>query len=89
MAENLRRANTTGLHGVVWDKDRQKWRAQIRIDGRKTNLGRFNTAEEAAAAHDRAAIAAFGEFAHLNGHSANRDPAGVPATAPTEEVQGR
>lgn len=61
-----KRLNTTGLIGVVWDKSRGKWRAQIRINGRKTNLGRFATREEAARAHDEAAIRAFGEFAQLN-----------------------
>jgi hypothetical protein len=60
------RRNTSGLIGVVWDKSRSKWRAQIRISGRKTNLGRFESREEAARAHDAAAVAEFGRFATLN-----------------------
>lgn len=84
---SLRGNNTSGLMGVVWDKARSKWRAQIRINGRKTNLGRFHSAEEAAAAHDRAARAMFGEFAHLN--AANTNSAGLPAPAEAGEVQGR
>lgn len=81
--QGIRVSNSTGLHGVVWDKERGKWRAQIRIGGKKTNLGRFSTAEEAAAAHDRAALAEFGEFAHLNRHASNPDAEGVPPASST------
>lgn len=68
-----RRRNTSGFIGVTFDKARDKWRAQIRIDGRKVNLGRFSDPVEAAKAHDDAARKAFGEFAELNfgGASAN------------------
>lgn len=58
--------NTTGFVGVVWDKSRNKWRAQIRIGGKKTNLGRFDKVEDAIRRHDIAAIEAFGEFASTN-----------------------
>lgn len=80
--QDLRTNNRTGLKGVYWDKSRNKWHAQIRIDGRKTNLGRFDTAAEAAAAHDKAALRAFGEFAHLNGeHAQYPDTPRIPASA--------
>ena len=57
--------NTSGHPGVVWDKTRGKWRAQIRLGGKKTNLGRFLTFEEAKAAHDIAAKQEFGAFANV------------------------
>jgi len=63
---SLKTSNTTGCQGVVWDKARGKWRVQIRIDGRKTNLGRFECVDEAIHVHDTAALKAFGEFANLN-----------------------
>lgn len=59
----LRSNNKSGVAGVVWDADRNKWRAQLRVDGRKTNLGRFDTIDEAAAVVRAAAVAQWGEFA--------------------------
>lgn len=54
------------IKGVTFDANRsKKWRAQIRIKGRKTNLGRYYTMEEAAEAYKQAAIQYHGEFACL------------------------
>jgi len=39
--------NTSGFLGVGWHKQRKKWYAEIRLNGRKKHLGLFNTAEEA------------------------------------------
>ncbi len=64
--ELLRADNTSGYKGVVWDKDRNKWRAQISINNKQTNLGRFDCKYEAARAYNEAAIEHFGEFACLN-----------------------
>lgn len=64
--EGLRSNNTSGFKGVTLDVQSGLWRAQIRLHGKKTNLGRFVTKEEAAAAHDEAARKSFGEFALTN-----------------------
>jgi hypothetical protein len=37
--------------GYTWDKSRQKWRAQINVNGKVKNLGRFNTEDEARQAY--------------------------------------
>lgn len=56
------RLGTSGVKGVTWDKARQKWRAQLRVNGRKTNLGRFDTCEEAAAKVEEVARAQWGDY---------------------------
>lgn len=62
--------NTSGFRGVSFHKELRKWQAQI--SGKSTAvpstyLGVFDTAEEAAAAYDAAALALYGEFAQTNG----------------------
>ena len=51
---NLYSTNTTGYRGVY--KNRNRFRAQIQIDGVCHHLGNFDTRKEAAIAFDRAAI---------------------------------
>lgn len=71
-SRNQRRAlnNTSGFKGVHWEQDRGKWHSSIGFtqDGRLRHifLGRFDNAEEAAIAYDRAALKYFGEYACLN-----------------------
>ncbi len=48
--------------GVAWHKASQKWMAQIRVRGRRTYLGLFDSEVEAGAAYRVAAVAARGEF---------------------------
>ena len=52
--------------GVSWNIPTKKWMAQITIDYKAKNIGRFNTETEAARAYNKAAIGTFGEFARLN-----------------------
>lgn len=67
-AQNRRRAvtNRSGYRGVHWAKYDRKWKATIRVSGRKQHLGYFVSAEDAARAYDQAALRFFGEFASLN-----------------------
>lgn len=53
--------------GVFWNKEREKWEAQIRIAKRIHHLGRFSSEEAAGRRYDEAAILNFGEFAVTNG----------------------
>lgn len=58
--------NTSGYRGVVFDKQKWKWKAQIKVDYSCIFLGRFYSKEEAALAYNKAALKYFGEFAVLN-----------------------
>ncbi len=59
--------NTSGCKGVSWDKSCGKWKAQISFRGKRINLGRFRSLNEAACRYDSAATELFGEFARPNG----------------------
>lgn len=58
--------NTSGYKGVTWNKEREKWVAQIKVNGKLIRLGRFSKIEDAAHAYDQAAKKYFGEFARTN-----------------------
>lgn len=58
----ISKRNTSGIKGVVWDKERKKWLAQIKFKGKKYFLGRFNNIEEARKVRERAEEKIFGDF---------------------------
>lgn len=58
--------NTSGYKGVTWDKERQKWLAQIRAYKRQYFLGRFTDPIAAARAYDAKCRELHGAFAVLN-----------------------
>jgi len=60
------RHNTSGFRGVSKNSRSGKWHAQIKINGKQTYLGRFDTPEDAARRYDRAALEHFKEFARIN-----------------------
>jgi len=62
----IRTTNKSGYCGVTFDKDRGKWFASIRINGKTKGLGRFETPKEAALEWNRVALESRGEFARLN-----------------------
>ena len=68
--ENMRnyrlpKSNTSGLKGACWCAQTGRWQSNIRINGRATHLGRFDTAEEAHVAYCMAAIEHHGDFAGI------------------------
>ncbi len=61
-----RKDNTSGYKGVYYDKERDKWCANIHFEHKAIFLGRFDTPKDAAYAYDAAAKELHGEFAQLN-----------------------
>lgn len=57
---------TSKFRGVCWCEGRQKWIAQIKLNGKHFNLGRFSSEEDAARAYDAKARELFGEYASPN-----------------------
>lgn len=62
----IRRSNTSGSTGVYFDKRRGQWVAEIKCEGRKHFLGRFDTIELAEAARKCAEDELFGNHSFAN-----------------------
>jgi hypothetical protein len=57
--------NTSGFKGVTFNKREGRWRAKISHDGKRINIGTYDTAELASAAYEGAARALFGAYARI------------------------
>ncbi len=55
--------NTSGFRGVHWDKRFSKWKASIKVCGKRHNLGSFDSKEDAIAARLAASARLHGPFA--------------------------
>jgi hypothetical protein len=60
----MRKDNLSGAKGVSWHPQSGKWRASIKVDGRRKSLGLHGDIASAAEAYTVAAKANFGEFAY-------------------------
>ncbi len=58
--------NKFGYKGVSFQKEKEKYRAYIKINGHQKHLGYFKTKEEAALAYNEKAKNYHGEYARLN-----------------------
>jgi len=62
--KNKPQRNTSSVKGVHFNKQKNKWRALIRIDGILIHLGYYNTIEEAKQARLKKVNEVFGGFVH-------------------------
>lgn len=58
----LRSTNKSGVKGVFWNKDRNKWEAYITVHGKKINLGRHLNKDDAILVRKNAEFQYFGSF---------------------------
>lgn len=61
--QRLSKNNKSGLKGVCWENWSGRWLAQIMVQRRRINLGRFDDKHEAHMAYCAAAIRYFGAYA--------------------------
>lgn len=61
-ARTVRRSNTSGVPGVDWMTEKQRWRATICFKGRRRYLGSYVNFEDAVQARKRAESALFDTF---------------------------
>lgn len=54
--------NKSGVLGVSWDKERNKWAPEIRLNGIRCHLGRYDNIEDAVYARYEAELILFKEF---------------------------
>jgi HNH endonuclease/NUMOD4 motif len=57
-----RNDNTSGVSGVRWNKDRNKWHVRITVNKKKLHLGLFINFDDAVKIRKEAEIKYFGEF---------------------------
>lgn len=60
------KSNTSGVKGVGWSAQKQKWRARIIVDGREFHIGFFDTLKDAECAIFQKRQQVHGVFARQN-----------------------
>jgi hypothetical protein len=79
-SKDLPSNNTSGYRGVTNNKGKEEWQAKIRIEGKNTHLGYFNTRKQAAVAYDHAVLKHGLSTSQLNfpamKHDLNKEPKG-------------
>lgn len=58
--------STSSYKGVSWSSQKNKWKAQIKLNGKVKHLGYFSSEKEAAIVYDKAVPIYFGEYGFLN-----------------------
>ena len=59
---SIRKDNTSGYRGVIWNKQVKKWHVQIAHNKKRIYLGCFNSIKEASEVYKSKAVELFGEY---------------------------
>ena len=62
MNQGINKNNKSGITGVCWNKNANKWQAKIMYKYKKIHLGYFEKLEDAGKAREEAEMKYFGEF---------------------------
>jgi hypothetical protein len=71
LRNRIKQSKENKFKGVYFERFTGKWKAQIMLDGKNYNLGRYSSEIDAAKVYDLAAITYFGDFALTNGLDAD------------------
>ena len=71
MNKGLRSDNTSGVSGVIWYKNKHKWRAIIYVDNQCLPLGYFDRFEDAVKARKEAEEKYYGGYSYDNSQNYN------------------
>lgn len=77
MNKKLAKNNTSGVTGVVWNKQEQKWTARIGVNGKRIFLGYYINFEDAVKARKEAEEKYFGEWSYDNSQRLYKEKNGV------------
>jgi len=61
--QKISKNNTTGIKGVVWNKQNKNWLARLTIDNKRIHLGSFKTKELAMQIRNKYAKKYYGKYA--------------------------
>ena len=64
MNKKIQKNNTSGVTGVSLNKNKTKWRARIKVNGKEKHLGEFVNFEDAVQERKNAEKKYFGEYAY-------------------------
>lgn len=64
--KGIRPDNTSGIAGVYWEKQRNKWRVRLSLNKKRIDLGFYPTLSEASLARKQGERKYFGEYAYVN-----------------------
>lgn len=65
MNQIIPKNNTSGVKGVNWDSQSNKWKVRISINGKETHIGLFDNLEEAIIARKEAELTYYGEYRYM------------------------
>ncbi len=82
------RPTSSRFKGIYWNEREGGWQAQIRVNDVHTHLGLFDDEEDAAAAYDEAARAAWGPEARVNFPEPGELPSAAAPVAPADLAEG-
>ncbi len=60
--KNLHKKSYSGIRGIHWDKNYQKWSVHIKIGGIQKYFGSFETIQQARKVHKKEVVGLFGKF---------------------------